>query len=171
MNNRHCKRSVTTLFQERGVKLIVTSLALLAMTTFTYFPAHAQNQKSEDKTYGQRYELALKMHEIWPTRLKVEQAIDDVARQLPQQDQDSFRAAMRRAIKFEQLEQESIKAMVDVFTEEELKAMVGFYGSAEGRGITAKTLAYQERISPVYTQMLDKALMDTKTGNAPGQIP
>lgn len=132
---------------------------------------NAQTEKAEDATYAQRYEQALKMHEIWPTRLKVEQAIDKVAQQLPLADQDSFKAAMRRAVKFDQLEQESITAMVDIFTLEELTGMVEFYGSAHGRSITAKTQAYQDRISPVYTQMLDKALMDTKTGNAPGQIP
>ncbi len=132
-------------------------------------PAFAQD--APGPAYEQRLDLARQMHEIWPVRLKVEKALDVIAARMVPEDQAGFKAAMRRAIQFDQLEKDSVTAMAQTFTAEELKAMIVFYGSAEGRSVSEKTQDYQQRLEPSLTRMLDAALMQVKTGTAPGQTP
>ncbi len=161
------------------MRLFLTLLAVLTIS-----PAYAQDAETsadtveeaattdaaDDPTYERRLALAKEMHEIWPVRLKVESALDRAARGAPPQRRAAFKAAMRHAIKFEVLEEESIDAMVKIFTTEELQEMVAFYGSPTGRSISAKIDEYQSELSPSFTRMMDKALMDVKTGSAPGNI-
>lgn len=135
-------------------------------------PAFAKDkiEADTDPTYERRLELAKEMHEIWPTRLKVEQALDRATVGLPEERRAAFKAAMRKAIKYKVLEEDSIDAMVKLFTVEELEDMVKFYGSSNGRAVSLKIDAYQAEIAPSFTRMMDKALMDIKTGSAPGDI-
>lgn len=144
-------------------------LLLIALSFLVVSPALAQEEKA-DATYDRRVELAKEMHEIWPVRLKVEKALDRAAHRVPLQKRAAFKSAMRHAIKYELLEEDSINAMVKTFTVEELEAMVAFYGSPNGRSISAKIESYQNEISPSFTRMMDKALMDVKTGSTPGDI-
>jgi hypothetical protein len=117
-----------------------------------------------EENYEQRLELSRKMHEIWPTRPKVEAALENVAEQIDPINRAQFKAGMRRAIKFEALQEASIDAMADIFTVEELEAMIEFYGSKEGRSVSHKTEDYERAIGPIMTQMIDKSLLDVKLG-------
>lgn len=119
----------------------------------------------KDDNYEERLELSRKMHEIWPVRPKVENALDIVAEQIQPQERLKFKAGMRKAIKFEALEEASIDAMADIFTVKELKAMIAFYGSKEGRSVSYKTSDYERALEPVLTKMMDKALLDVKLGS------
>lgn len=167
MKFRHCEER-----QRRGNPFIyfcIASFMVVMMISISSF-AQDEPQEKEDPTYEQRLELSEQMHDIWITRLRVEKALDKVALRLPESERAPFKAAMRRVINFDVLEQESIDAMAEIFTADELKAMVEFYGSSAGRSISTKMDAYEEIMSPVYTQMLDKALVDIKFGEAPGQF-
>ena len=117
-----------------------------------------------EENYEQRLELSRKMHEIWPTRPKVEMALENVAEQVDPMNRAQFKAGMRRAIKFEALEEASIDAMADIFTVEELEAMIEFYGSKEGRSVSHKTEDYERALQPIMTKMIDKSLLDVKLG-------
>lgn len=132
------------------------------------FPLFVQAQVLEDAQ--ERRALAQEMHEIWPIRPRIENVLDEFSETLTFEERPTFKAAMRRAIKFDRLEKESIEAMAKIFTKQELEAMVAFYGSPIGRSVNAKTEDYQTLIEPVITEMLDQALMDIRTGNAPGSI-
>lgn len=114
--------------------------------------------------YKQRLELSRKMHEIWPVRPKVETALEAVSVQIPQQERLKFKAGMRRAIKFEALDEASIDAMADIFSVKELEAMIAFYGSKEGRSVSHKTGDYERALRPVLVKMMDKAILDVKLG-------
>ncbi len=126
-------------------------------------PAHAQEEAVSQK----QLELAGKMHEIWPIRTRVESAIDAVSQNFPPEKQAEMKAKMRKNIQFDQLEEESTKAMASIFTEEELQAMIDFYGSDTGRAISAKTSDYELALRPVIIKMMDKAMLDLRTGTAP----
>ena len=115
---------------------------------------------------SKRLELARQMHEIWPIRPKVENALDIAAQNFPEPERLSFKARMRQAVEFDALEQASIDAMVDIFTVEELQAMVAFYGSKAGRSVSHKTGDYEQELQPILVEMLDKALMDTRFGSS-----
>lgn len=114
--------------------------------------------------YEERLNLARKMHEIWPVRPRVEDALDAVAEQVPAAERLKFKAGMRKGIKFQALEEASIDAMADIFTVKELKAMIEFYGSKEGRSVSHKTSDYERALQPEMIKMIDKALLDAKLG-------
>jgi len=114
--------------------------------------------------YEERLKHARKMHEIWPIRLKVEQAIELVSRRVAERNRSAFKAEMRKVIEFDALEKVSVDAMAEIYTADELKAMVAFYGSKEGRSITHKNADYEDALKPALTKMLDKGLLDTKLG-------
>lgn len=114
-----------------------------------------------------RLALAHEMHQIWPIRTRMEDALDGIVKNFPEEKRAAILAAMRKSINYDLLEQESVKAMAEIFTEDELKAMVAFYSSDAGRSVSAKTNDYEEALRPVMTKMLDKAIMDAKMGAQP----
>lgn len=121
-------------------------------------------EQSSEADYEERLKLSRRMHEIWPIRPKVEAALDMISERIPQQERLKFKAGMRKAIKFDALEEASVDAMADIFTVKELRAMIGFYGSKEGRSVSHKTSDYEKALQPVMTRMVDKALLDAKLG-------
>jgi hypothetical protein len=160
---------------------IASSLLLLAITTVVFLSsiAHAQDEAEADiaveentplKDLGEdddvktRIELAREMHEIWPIRVKVENALERISERVEASQRVRFKAAMRQAIKFEALEQASEEAMADIFTAKELQAMIDFYGSKEGRSVSHKTADYERALEPLLVKMIDKAILDTKLG-------
>jgi hypothetical protein len=123
-----------------------------------------QSEMSEDAAYERRLKLSRDMHKIWPVRPKIERALDKIAEQIEPQNRMRFKSAMRKAINFNTVEQTSIESMADIFTADELKAMIAFYGSKEGRSVSFKTDDYERALQPVLVKMLDKAILDTKLG-------
>ncbi|PZQ48856.1 MAG: hypothetical protein DI551_00550 [Micavibrio aeruginosavorus] len=111
-------------------------------------------------------ELAKKMHEIWPIRTRIESAIDNIAKNFPEEKRAEVKATIRKNVQYDQLQEESIRAMASTYTAEELQAMIDFYGSDLGRSISAKTVDYEVALRPVMTKMMDKAVMDLRTGSA-----
>ena len=140
-------------------------LLALFLAFFLMTPAFAQEKENLPPDFDQRLELAAKMHEIWPVRVRVEEALDMASESFDQFERPAFKAKMRQAIKFEQLEEESIEIMAKLYTVKELEAMIAFYGSPEGRAISAKSGDYSAALEPVITRMLDAALMDVRTGS------
>ena len=134
--------------------------AVLMLTS----PALAQEQSADD--WDKRVALSKRMHEIWPVEDKVEKGLDDVARRLREEDREKFKTIMRSSMDMEVLEKDSVDAMAQTFTAEELQTMVDFYGSDIGNSISSKVETYQKRLEPSYNQMIDKALMALRTGNA-----
>ncbi|MFA5592449.1 MAG: DUF2059 domain-containing protein [Micavibrio sp.] len=139
---------------------------LLTLTIlFMAFPALADEPAAQDGAgFDRKLELAGKMHEIWPIRTRIESAITTVAENFPEERQAEVKAAIRRSIQYAQIEEASIRAMADIFTEEELAEMIAFYGSDAGRSVSAKTADYEAALRPVFVQMLDKAMLDLRTG-------
>ncbi len=145
---------------------ILLFLACLILT----LPAMAQQGDpigDDGAAYDQRLALALKMNEIWPIRLRIETAIAAAAESFPLERRPEVKAALRKNIQFDQIEEESIKAMAETFSSEELQAMIDFYGSENGRSISAKTSAYEHALRPSLIKMMDKAMLDVKTGKKP----
>lgn len=131
-------------------------------------PVMAQGQSTPDApVVAETLALAEKMHEVWPIRIRVESAIEAVSKNFPEERQAEVKAAMRKNIQFDLVEEESIKAMATTYTAEELQAMIDFYGSETGRSISAKTTDYEMALRPIFVKMMDKAMLDLKTGTKP----
>ncbi len=152
---------------------MIKFFTLLSLVCTLSFPAIAQ--ETNDKTtsdntqvtvddYEQRLTLAREMHEIWPTRPKIESVLDNVVQRAPAQERLRIKAALRKAIKFDALDEASIDSMAEIFTIKELQAMISFYGSKEGRSVSFKTDDYEKSLQPILSKMMDKALLDIKLG-------
>lgn len=143
------------------MKHLILALSLVCLS----FPASAQEAVSPISAEEQeRLDLATKMHDVWPVRPRVEAALDSIATNFPEDKQAEVKAALRKSIQFDELEEESIKAMAEIFTAQELTAMIEFYGSETGRAISAKTSDYELALRPVMVKMIDKAMLDLRTG-------
>ncbi len=167
---------------QKGYTETMRYFLTFALATILCTPAFAQDAAgggaaettvSQDaaSTDEQRVALATRMHEIWPVSARVEEAIAVVSEEVPSGEREAFRARMRKAIDRGELERESVKAMAQVFTEGELQAMVNFYGSPEGRSVSAKTEDYMALLQPVMIKMLDSALLKMKMGDTLQSTP
>lgn len=119
--------------------------------------------------WEERVALATRMHEIQPSKDQVDDAVVTVAQRLPQQERKGFEIAMKKILDYKTLEKASIEAMAEIYTLPELKAMVAYNETPEARSISRKFEAYQGRIQPKVFEMLDRAMMQVRTGTAPGQ--
>lgn len=145
------------------MKKLSLILALLLLAT----PAFAQEEAPAEAALPQsRLELAQKMHQIWPIRTRMETAINSVSEAFPEEKRAEIKAALRKNIQYDQLEEASIKAMAETYTDEELEKMIEFYGSETGRSISAKTGDYEVALRPIIVKMIDRAMLDIKTGGA-----
>lgn len=118
-----------------------------------------------------RLDLSEKMHKIRPARKQIDSAIEQVARSgLPVEEQQAFILSIKRIIDYKALEKTSIEAMAETFSVPELKAMVDYYEKPEAQSASEKFPDYQKKIEPVIYQMLDRAMMQVRTGSAPGSI-
>lgn len=140
------------------IVLISLALPVFAQEEGTPVPEKAQSVPQS------RIDLAGQMHDIWPIRTRIESAIDSVSQNFPDERRAEIKAAMRKAINYDQIQEASIRAMATTFTDDELKAMIEFYGSDVGRSISAKTPEYENALTPIMVQMLDKAMLDLRTG-------
>ena len=116
---------------------------------------------------ARKIELAKEMHKIRPARKQVEEAVNQVGRNLPPLERDRFLKMVEKAFDYESLEKLSIDTMVDLFTVAELEKMVGYFGSDEAKSIEKKLPEYQEKLQPEIIRMLDAAMIADRTGNAP----
>ncbi len=147
--------------------LLIVFSSVPAIAEDAKAPATAAPVQEEASASAEQLALAEKMHEIWPIRLRIESAIDAVSESFPAAKRPEIKAALRKNIQYDQVEEESIKAMATNFTAEELQAMIDFYGSDVGRSISAKTSDYEFALRPSLIKMMDKAMLDLKTGSKP----
>lgn len=115
-----------------------------------------------------RLALAKRMHEIQPAAAQLDDAIASVAERLPVQERKGFEIAMKKILDYKALERTSIDAMAETFTLPELKAMVAYNESPEAQAISKKFAIYQGKIQPKVYEMLDRAMMQVRTGSVPG---
>jgi len=138
------------------------SLAVLMLLVFSALPVSAQ--AAQDEGYRHRLELAKKMHELRPTKDQVYEAIDRVAENQPEAERETFVAAMRNVLNYRAIENISVEAMAETYTEAELQAMVEYYSRPEAISAAAKDAEYSQKVYPEIIRMLDQAMMRVRTG-------
>jgi hypothetical protein len=115
----------------------------------------------------ERLKLATEFHDIRPLRDNINAGIENLAQGFGGQARENFITNMKLRINYDDLESQSIKIMADVFTVEELNAMIAYYGSAVGKAAEAKATTYQTQFTPVVRKALDAALAAEKFGEKP----
>lgn len=123
----------------------------------TIFMPHALAQEGDNKT--RKIELAQQYSEIIPFDKEVEKSIEQIAMQVPVAQRTQFRTILQQNINANQLETASETALIDIFTEAELEAMIEFYGTPEGKSIMEKMPEYQSRLQPVLQAMVQEAAL------------
>ncbi len=140
---------------------------LFVVVCFAIAPASVFAQETGNSVSAameQKIELAERMHEIRPARAQIDDAIDSISKRLPASERGKFLVSVRDAIDYEQIERHSIESMAEVFTVEELEAMVEFYSRPVTRNISDKFSEYHQLMQPEIVRMLDKAMMEMRTG-------
>lgn len=140
---------------------LLKAAVLLVMVLSVPVVAYAQE---DDPTYEKRLELARQMHEFRSTRDQVYSAIDQVAESQPEAEREAFRTAMRQALNYKAIEKISLDAMTEIYTVEELQAMIDYYSKPEAASARAKDKDYAAIVYPEIIRMLDKTMMQVKTG-------
>jgi hypothetical protein len=109
-------------------------------------PAFAQ-----DDDIGARLDLARKMHEFRPSKMQVDGAIGQVSAMLPEREREAFKMAMKQVLNYKAIEELSVDAMAQTYTEAELQA-------------SDKAGDYAAKVQPEIVEMIDKAMMRMRTG-------
>lgn len=148
-------------------RYLMLCLAVTALSFAATSATMAQDAAAPDADLAKRVELAKEMHKIRSARMQVQEAIDQVGRNLPPLDRDRFTKMVEKAFDYDALEKLSVDTMVELFTVQELEKMVDYFGSAEAKSIEKKLPVYQAKIQPYIIQSLDSAMIADRTGNAP----
>ncbi len=145
------------------MRKISVYLSVLVVLGFGWQNAFAQD--AADTTYNQRAQLAKQMHELRPIEKQVNATIANVAavKYPVGQSRDNFAEALRRGINYKAINKISIDAMVEVYTIEELGAMVAYYSNPVAVSATDKNGEWARKVSPEIGKMLDKAIMNLRT--------
>lgn len=129
---------------------------LLSVLTIGLISLPAMAQDTSDT--AAKMDLAKKYSTLAPLQDAINKSIEELVLQVPMDNRVLLKSTLERNIKIDQLESVSEMAMVDVFTLNELEALVAFYETPEGRAIKDKMPLYQSRLEPIITQMIRDAV-------------
>ncbi len=125
-----------------------------------------QTSENQGSDFKERLALAKEMHEIRPAAEQVDSAIDSVALKMQQASREGFKSKMRNLLDYRAIERISVSAMAETYTLEELEAMIEYYSKPEAQSALDKTAVYQQKVAPEIVRMIDRAVMQMRTGGA-----
>lgn len=149
-----------TLMMSAGLALALLQSPVLAADSATPAAAVSASERAE------RIKYATDFADIKPIREAIDRDIEAAAMGMTDDEKEEFMRFVQLRIDYEKIEKESIDMMADMFTVPELKAMVTYYGSPEGKSAEDKAMVYTSKIGPQIASAIDGALMDAKLGPA-----
>ncbi len=132
-------------------------------------PVLAQDAAVEERPVSvaemkQRIQLATDFADIRPVREQINIDIKNMSARLPEAEREDFMRYVQLRMPYDKIEALSIQTMAKLFTVPELKAMLSYYGSPEGKSADAKVPSYTAVIAPEVAKNIDAAVMDAKLG-------
>lgn len=146
----------------RYSRILLSFVAAVLLLFVTVLPVLAEEASSSPDR--EKLLLARRLHEVFPIHEQYAAAVDGITQGVEPDKRMMFRAALMNAFSPERMEKISIDVMAELFTKEELQAMVDYYGLPVAQSIQKKMPEYMDRIRPEMFRMIDKALMQIKTG-------
>lgn len=140
------------------MKFIYVFLVALLM-----MPVSVSAQESDAM---ERLDLAREYHEYRPVKPQIDRAIENVAGNLSESAREEFILAMKRMLNYPAIESLSVEIMADIYTVEELEAMVAYYKQPIAQQAADKAVEYQKRLGPEIIKILDRAMMEIRTGGS-----
>jgi hypothetical protein len=134
-------------------------------------PEVAPAPKDSPEMIAKKADLAREMHQIRPTRVQVDAAVEQAAKGMPDEQRRAFISAMKTVLNYNAIEKISIDAMVETFTLSELQAMVNYHKMPEAKSISEKMPNWAMKVQPEVVRMLDAAIMRVKTGDEGATAP
>lgn len=150
---------MTVLNMKKFLILCLASCILISSSM-----AYAQDGAEND--LNTRLELARKMHELRPVKPQVDRAIENVASALPTAKQEEFRVSMQRILNYPAIENLSIEIMAETYSAAELKVMIDYYQQPLAQSAAEKTIQYQQKLGPEIIRIMDRAMMEMRTGGS-----
>ena len=131
---------------------ILTGLSVLALSTSVMAQDAASDELSKKLTLAKQYSQAV------PVEKEVANAIEGLVVQVPKEDRVLFKSILDRTIDVSRVRSASEMALAELFTVQELEAMIEFYNSPEGQAVREKMPEYESRLEPVLGQMVRTAV-------------
>lgn len=103
---------------------------------------------------AEKMELAQQYSKLVPVGADIKKTIEQLALQVPVAQRTQFKSILDRTIKADRLKSTSEMALVEIFTKDELAALIAFYKTPEGQSIKDKMPEYQGRLQPVLETMI-----------------
>lgn len=136
--------------------LAVSGLFIPAMAVPAFvMPAFAQERDElspppavRPDNYDLRLGLARQMHEIRPVTIQVNSALEVIAEDLPPEERVEFYDIVLANMDLATLERQSIVAMAQIFTRDELQVMLDYFRQEEAVTIEEKSRLYRQRMDP-----------------------
>ena len=119
--------------------------------------------------YQSRLSAAKRYAKITPMSKMIDDAVENIAKRLPEDERDKFLSNIKAFCNIEKTEKLAIDTMAKHFTVNELNALADFYGSPVGKSIMGKFGPYMADIQMAMIQEVSLAVEKYKevhkTGN------
>ncbi len=109
-------------------------------------------------TVKNRERQADRYMEIVSINKLMKDATEEIAKQIPEKDRETFKNIMNAHLDMRALEKSVKELMVKHFTADEIKALTDFYGSSAGESVMQKFGAYSADTVPLIQDAVIKAI-------------
>lgn len=145
------------------ITIFYAAFAVFAGMAFFANVAGAEPETDTQQTSVEKMDLARQYYELNPTWKMVSAAIRNRAKDMPPKQRLVFVTAMEKMIDKQQLREEAIPVIADLFSVEELETLIKFYENPHIQTALAKKETFERRIAPTVTRMIDKAFLEYRT--------
>jgi len=133
-------------------------MKLFLITTLLMASISIATQAQDTSDMAAKLNLAKQYTQSVSIEDEINKSIEELVVQVPVEKRALLKSTLERNIKTDRLQSVSEMALADVFTLDELKALVDFYSTAEGKAIKEKMPQYQARLEPILGQMIRDAV-------------
>jgi hypothetical protein len=130
--------------------LLLSSVFILGLSPLA---SHAQ-----EPDLAKKMELAQEYSKLVPVDTEINKTIEQLSLQVPVAQRVLFKSILQTNIKADRLRTASELALTEIFTEDELAALVAFYRTSAGQSIKDKMPEYQSRLQPVLQEMVQDSM-------------
>lgn len=140
---------------------LLLAVVMLSLSVGVVYADPAVDDKAE------RVNLSKDLHDIRNIRDRINGTIAGVAETLPPEDREDFSKYVQLKIDYDALEKKSIDYAAEIYSVPELKAMIAYFGSADGQSAEAKGGDYADKIGKDIMKDIDAAILAAKYDGVP----
>lgn len=142
----------------KSLQLICFAFILIA------FPGSELRAQDNDRDIPQaKIKLAERYYALNPTWRMLSNEVRQMAKALPEKRRLIFVTAIEKSIDKELLKQESVPIIAELFTKDELQALIKYYEDPLIQSALAKQETFSRKIAPVVQKMMDEAVLKFRT--------